>query len=118
MSEFAIRVENLSKRRIAKSAICNPQSDLVGVVLNAVPTRKGSFPTTQPTRPMGMEAGGESTTGAGERDAWRSCSGCSGEGRRPVDEVRPDGCFVLRPDGVTAAFEKWGEQPGRAGVDP
>jgi len=49
---------------------------------------------------MGMEAGSESTAGAG----------CSGEGGRPIDVARPDRCFSFRLDGITAAFEKRGRE--------
>ena len=55
-----------------------------------------------------MEGGGESAARARERDPWRPCGGCSGEGGRWIDVARQDRCFVFRLDGVTAAFEERG----------
>ena len=43
MSEFAIRVENLSKRRIANCQFRNPKSAIRNPTSNAVPTHKGSY---------------------------------------------------------------------------
>jgi Mrp family chromosome partitioning ATPase len=91
-----------TRRQAARNAVESLHqvgTNLVGVVLNAVPTHKGRYyyySYHHTTRPMGTEGGGESTAGAG----------CSGEGGRPIDVVRQDRPFVFRLDGVTAAFEK------------
>ena len=105
-------VAGRTQRQTARQAVEGLRqvgANLVGVVLNAVPTRKGSYDRYREYYRDRDESArappSQARTGPG-----RQCNGCSREGTGSSNVTRQDHCFACRLDGVTAAFEERSEE--------